>query len=392
MGALPERAVAMLAAVHARPGLTRAEAGRLLGIGTGGAAEVVGRLVAERLLAEGPATSAGGRGRPTRRLTAHPEGPLVLAAVITHESWRVDAVELGGASVAGRAGRHTGEPADAVLARLRRSVVELRDRFGRRVRGLGVGGPGIVLDERYLDATVLGWTDVDLWSPWPDAEVVVADNDATLAALAESRRGAAVGARLALHLRVDAGLGGAVVDAGRLVGGARGAGGEFGHLPMGDPAVRCACGARGCWGTAVDGGALARLLGEPPPPDPVTYARQVLARDDAAARAAVATAAGALGRGVAGLVNALDPDVVTLGGLGADLLAAAPGELDAACRAGLMRVRRATPPPVVAARLGEDGPLAGAAERVWDRWWALLRRGERQARHPGVSPRITRWS
>jgi predicted NBD/HSP70 family sugar kinase len=364
----------MLAAVHAQPGLTRAEASRLLGIGTGGATEVVGRLVAERLLAEGPPAPGGGRGRPTRRLTAHPEGPLVLAAVITHESWRVDAVELGGASVAGHAGRHTGEPADAVLAQLRLAVGDLRNRFGSRVRGLGVAGPGIVLDERYLDATILRWTDVDLWSLWPDAEVVLADNDATLAALAESTRGAAVDARLAVHLRVDAGLGGAVVDAGRLVGGARGAAGEFGHLPMGNPAVQCACGARGCWGTAVDGGALARLLGEPEPPDPVTYARQVLARGDDAARTAVAAAAGALGRGIAGLVNALDPDVVTLGGLGADLLAAAPQELDAACRAGLMRFRRATPPPVVAARLGEEGPLTGAAERVWDRLWGLLRR------------------
>ncbi|SHF96213.1 ROK family protein [Geodermatophilus nigrescens] len=374
MGALPERAVAMLAAVHARPGLTRAEASRVLGIGTGGAAEVVGRLVGERLLAEGPVVPAVGRGRPTRRLTAHPEGPLVLAAVVTHESWRVDAVELGGASVAGLSGRHSGEPAGAVLAELRRSVEDLRARFGDRVRGLGLAGPGIVLDERWLDATVLGWTDVDLWSVWPDAGVLVADNDATLAALAESRRGAAVDARLALHLRVDAGLGGAVVEAGRLLGGARGAAGEFGHLPMGDPAVRCACGARGCWGTAVDGGALARLLDAPEPRDPVTYARQVLARDDDAARAAVATVAAALGRGVAGLVNALDPDVVTLGGLGAELLAAAPGELDAACRAGLMRFRGGTPPPVVAARLGEDGPLTGAAERVWDRWWARLRR------------------
>jgi predicted NBD/HSP70 family sugar kinase len=374
MSALPDRAVAMLAAVHAHPGLTRAEASRLLGIGTGGATEVVGRLVGERLLAEGAAALGGGRGRPTRLLTAHPEGPLVLSAGITHESWRVDAVELGGASVAGRAGRHAGESADAVLAALRRTVHELRERFGRRVHGLGVAGPGIVLDERYLDAPGLGWTDVDLWSLWPDAEVLVADNDATLAALAESTRGAAVGARLALHLRVDAGLGGAVVDAGRLVGGARGAAGEFGHLPMGDPAVRCACGARGCWGTAVDGGALARLLGEPEPPDPVTYAREVLARGDDAARTAVATTAGVLGRGIAGLVNAVDPDVVTLGGLGADLLAAAPAELDAAVRAGLMSFRHAIPPPVVAARLGEAGPLTGAAERVWDRWWELLRR------------------
>jgi predicted NBD/HSP70 family sugar kinase len=367
----------MLAAVHAAPGRTRADASRLLGIGSGAATEVVGRLAAGRLLTEGPSAPGGGRGRPTRPLLAHPEGPVVLAAIITHEAWRVAAVELGNVALAGVTGRHTGDPATAVLAGLAGAVATLRKRFGGRVRGLGIGAPGIVLDERYLDAPGLGWTGVDLTTPWPDAELFVADNDATLAALAESTRGAAVDARLALHLRIDAGLGGALVDAGRLVPGARGTAGEFGHLPMGDPAVRCPCGASGCWGTAVDGGALARLLGEPEPADPVTYARQVVARagtGDGAARGAVAAAAGALGRGIGGLVNALDPDVITLGGLGADLLAAAPDELAAACREGLMRFRRATAPPVVPARLGEDGPLTGAAERVWERLWRQLRR------------------
>ena len=377
MGALPERAVAMLAAVHDRPGLTRAEASRLLGIGTGGAAEVVGALVAEELLAEGPPVPSATRGRPTRPLTAHPAGPLVLAAALGHTSWRVDAVELGGGSIDSLVGRHAGESASAVLGDLGDAVGRLRQRWGSRVRGLGVSAPGVVVQERYLDAVGLGWIGVDLATLWPDADLLVADNDATLAAVAEHRRGAAVGARSALHLLIEAGLGGALVDGGRLVGGARGTAGEFGHLPMGDPAVRCACGARGCWGTAVDGGALARLLGEPPAADSAGYARAVIARAAAgedAARVAVGAVASELGRGIAGLVNALDPDVVTLGDLAADLLAAAPGDLHAACGEGLMRSRRAAPPPVVAAALGDLGPLTGAAERVWDRWWAALRR------------------
>ena len=373
MGALSDRAVAMLAAVHAHPGLSRAEASRLLGIGTGGAAEVVGVLVSEQLLAEGEPLPATTRGRPTRPLAAHPAGPVVLAAAISHATWRVDAVELGGTSVDGLAGGHAGESAATVLHRVGEAVTQLGDRFGDRVRGLGVSAPGVVTDERYLDATILGWRHVDLAAISPGG-LFVAGNDATLAAVAEVRRGAAVGVRSALHLLVDAGLGGALIDAGHLVGGAHGTAGEYGHLPLGDPAVVCACGARGCWGTAVDGGALARLAGDPPPRDPGAHGREVIARDDAAARAAVATVAADLGRGIAGLVNALDPGVVTLGGLAADLLGAAPDELHAACTAGLMRVRRASPPPVVPAALGGLGPLAGAAEQVWDRWWAALRR------------------
>ena len=367
----------MLAAVHRQPGLTRAEASRLLGIGSGGATEVVGRLVAERLLAEGAPAPGGGRGRPTRQLTAHPEGPVVLAAAISHASWRVEAVELGGVSIDTLTGRHGSAAAPVVLAALGDAVEHLRARLEGRVLGLGVSAPGVVVDGRYLDAVGLGWTDVDLRALGPQGGLVVADNDATLAAVAEQRRGAARGARSSLHLLVESGLGGALIDGGRLVGGARGTAGEFGHLPLGEPTVRCACGAGGCWGTAVDGGALARLLGEPRPADPAGYARQVIGRaaaGDGAARAAVGTTAAALGRGIAGLVNALDPEVVTLGGVAADLLAAAPEDLANACRDGLMRIRRLDPPPIVPADLGDAGPLAGAAEQVWDRWWSQLSR------------------
>ena len=135
-----------------------------------------------------------------------------------------------------------------------------------------------------------------------------------------------------------------MVDHGRLLKGAHGAGGEFGHMPFGDPAVTCPCGASGCWGTAVDGTALARLLDHPAPRDPVSYARRVIHDPGRAEQAAVRTVAAALGRGIAGLVNGLDADLVTLGSLGADLLAAAPDELNTAYRAGLMTVRREAPP------------------------------------------------
>jgi predicted NBD/HSP70 family sugar kinase len=203
------------------------------------------------------------------------------------------------------------------------------------------------------------------YTPASPPDVLVAGNDATLAAAAESSRGAATGAAVALHLRVEAGLGGAVVDDGKVLVGALGAAGEFGHMPFGDPRITCPCGAKGCWGTAVDGSAMARALGQPEPQDSISYARRVIAAPGAAERRAVRMAAAALGRGIAGLVNGLDPDLVTLGGLGVDLLAAAPDQLGVAYRAGLMGFRRAHPPPLIPAALGDDGPIAGAAEQAW---------------------------
>jgi predicted NBD/HSP70 family sugar kinase len=369
---LSPRATELLRAVHANPGLTRADAARLIGIGTGAATELVARLNAAGLLGERPATRSGGRGRPTTVLVPHPAGPLVAAVSITHEAWRVDVVELGGATVATAGGEHEPGGGGQVVRAVGAVLARLRRRLGTgRVRGLGIAVPGIVSHGLLREAGNLDWYDVDLTRVWPGAAVFVAGNDATLAASAESSRGAAVGASVALHLRVDGGLGGAVVEAGRILAGAAGVAGEFGHMPFGDPAVRCTCGASGCWGTAVDGSALARLLGHRVPRDPVSYARRIIRLattpghpQEAQAVQAVATA---LGRGVAGLVNGLDPDLVTLGGLGVDLLEAAPEALDDAYRGGLMRFRREQPPPVIAATLGEDGPIAGAAEEAWAR-------------------------
>lgn len=361
------RSTEVLRAAHAHPGITRAAAARLLGVSTGAATEIVARLSQAALLAEMPAAPSGVRGRPTAVLVPHPQGPLVLAAAITHETWRIDVVELGGTVLASSDGRHDGAGWPTVAAALTAAIGAFRDQYSDRPRALGLSVPGTVSPAHRLDAATLRWHDIDLRELWPGAPVFVAGNDATLAASAESRGGAAAGAAVALHLRIEAGLGGAVVDHGTALTGATGAAGEFGHMPFGDPEVVCPCGARGCWGTAVDGTALARLLGRPVPRDHVAYARRLIgaAAPQPAERAAVRAVAGALGRGIAGLVNGIDADLVTLGGLGIDLLSAAGDEVDAAYRAGLMAYRRGAPPPIVAAALGDDGPIAGAAGEAW---------------------------
>lgn len=376
--ALTDREVALLRTVHGRPGVSRADAARTLGISTGGASELVAALVRGNLLAEGTAVGSGARGRPTRALLASPRGPLVLAAQITHEFWQVDVVEIGGATVATDQARHSGtdDPAgERTIAAMAASVRRLVRDFAHRVRGLGISAPGMILDGHRLTAVGLGWCEVDLRRVWPAAGLFYADNDATLGGLAESMRGAAFGARLGLHLRIDAGVGGALIENGRVVRGAQGVGGEFGHLPFGDPAIRCPCGARGCWGTSVDGGALARLLNDTPPADSVTYASRILARvaaGDELAAGAVRTVAANFGRGVAGLVNAVDPDVVTVAGLAPGILAVAPAEARRAYLAGLMEFRRNAPTEVLAAGLGQAGPLVGAAEQVWSLLWQEL--------------------
>ena len=364
----------LLGAVHARPGIARTSVARQLGMPSGFAAETTARLVSLSLVAERPAPPTGSRGRPTTSLHPHPRGPLVAVAAIAHETWRVAAVQLGGTVIASTQQAHHRDQHE-VLTAVAAELGSVHRRFGQRIQAVAIAVPGTVAGRRLVHAPNLGWHEVDLSVLWPrygpgeSEHSFITGNDATFSAIAESRRGAAAGAGTMLHLYMDAGVGGAIVEGGRAVLGAGGMAGEFGHMPFGDPALRCRCGAYGCWNTSLDGPALARARRDPPPDDEVSYVLGVLAagRDgQPEALGALADLGRSLGRGAAGLVNAFDPHVVTVGGLGRDLLAVAGEHAARAYLAGLMAFR-VSPPPLIPAHLAEEAPLVGAAEEAFSR-------------------------
>lgn len=353
-------ALDLLKLVRAQPGVTRAEAARALGVGSGTATEICARLRALDLIAERPAPPSG-RGRPTTSLHAHPEGPLVAIVDIRQSDWRVAVADLEGGLADTATGRHTAKSPDRVLAAVRDAVAGLAERHGRRVRAVSISTAGTVRHGTIVQASVLNWRDVEVEPLLPGVPQALG-NDATLAGLAEARLNHP--GRAVLFLTVEVGIGGIFVDGGRAVTGATGAGGEFGHAPFGDPAVACPCGARGCWDVAVDGRAVARLRGEDEPDDPRSYLIEALV--DPGARAAVAECASVLGRGAAGLANVFDPEVVCLGGLAPELRRAAPDAFAAAYEAGTMGFRREDPPALVPSALDRDASMLGAAEAGFD--------------------------
>jgi predicted NBD/HSP70 family sugar kinase len=382
-----QSALALIGEMRRNPGVTRAQAARHLGMSSGLASDVVARLRGLALIDEVP-VPAPGRGRPTRVLSGHAEGPVALALDLRQSGWRSAYAGLDAAPHSltwqpyPSAAPYLDAEPEPVIARLRDAVRIAARRLGRRLRVVSVAVAGTVQHDHVVESAALGWSAVDLAGvlPAPDRPLLVG-NDATMAGLAEARSGAAGATMLSLHLSVEVGIGGVLVAGGVPMTGASGAGGEFGHLPFGDPALQCPCGACGCWDLEVDGRALARHLGEPAPRDPYGFALAVLGRvgQDTNARSAAEKVAGALGRGVAGLVNAHDPEVVTLGGLGGLLVAAAGGAFDHAYRGGLMRFRREAPPAVVPATYSDDGALRGAlaagidlvlTERGLDAWSA----------------------
>ncbi|GAB3661403.1 ROK family transcriptional regulator [Glycomyces tarimensis] len=358
--------VRLLRAVHDAPEpLTRAAAARRLGIGRNTAASLVGELEEAGLLHEIPAESSG-RGRPTTLLVPHAAGPVALAADIREDSWTLARIELGGELTTLEDGEHDRTP--AVFARIKTAVDEHAD---ERTAALGIAIAGPIRDGRRLHISHLGWDEVDLddhiGAGWPPT---VVGNDARLAGLAEARRGALRGAGTAMHFHIDFDIGGTLLLGGDAQTGARNVAGEFGHMPLTGSGLPCMCGVLGCWSLDVGVNALVRRFGaETGYGVGRELGREILARaeeGDAEASRAVDDNAAALGAGLGALANALDPEAISLSGLGVELVRLRRGLIEERCAAGLMEFRRAEPPRIVVGTVGAVGPLRGAAEIAFD--------------------------
>ena len=351
------------ALVRRSPGITRARVAQELGISSGTAADLVTRMRQAAVLDEG-APVPHGRGRPTSALIAHPAGPLVVAVEITATGWRVATAGLDGRPRTAASAPHIGRAPADVLAPVRRAVAAQTSEHAGRVRAVSVAAAATIRSGTVVQSSVLDWDRVSL-APLaePGAALLVA-NDATCEALAESRRGASRGSRSALHLTVLTGVGGGLVLDGAPVLGATGLAMEVGHLPLGDPEAVCDCGARGCWDTVLGTRPLARRLGADD--DSAAAVGAVIARGEPAHRPALAAAAASLGRGLAGLVNVTDPDVVTLGGIGPLLRDHSPRAFEESLTGGLMQCLRGEAPRVVVGELGADAALVGAVEAALD--------------------------
>jgi fructokinase len=146
-------------------------------------------------------------------------------------------------------------------------------------------------------------------------------NDANCFALSEATDGAARGAAVVFGAILGTGCGGGIVAHGKVLAGANGIAGEWGHDPLpwpeeGEwPGPGCHCGRSGCIETYVSGTGLARDFREAT--GEAATARDVAlraGRGDPAAAAALDRYVRRLARALAGLVNVLDPDVIVLGG------------------------------------------------------------------------------
>lgn len=146
-------------------------------------------------------------------------------------------------------------------------------------------------------------------------------NDANCFALSEAVDGAAAGAEVVFGVILGTGCGAGVVVRGHVLTGANAIAGEWGHNPLPwprddeRPGPACYCGKAGCIETWVSGPGLARdLLATSGLDLPAHDIARRAAAGDAACTAALERYEDRLARGLAHVINVLDPEFIVLGG------------------------------------------------------------------------------
>lgn len=261
-------------------------------------------------------------------------------------------------------------------------------RDAQRALRLAVSRSGMRRDQvRAAGVAVAGMVDagtgVCILAPnieWHDAPVrqrleqalrmpVVVAPSTHAAALAELRLTGEQARRGLVWVYAGSGIGCAMVVGGQVFTGTRGLAGEIGHAPMIEDGPRCLCGKRGCLETMASTTAIVRTAAEAiKAGEATTLPRRSLTSDvvaqhaaagDPVAQRAVGSAGDYLGRGIAYLVNVLNPDLVVIGG---PLAHMSPLYVEAARDSARRHSLAAEAVEVRATRLAGPAPLLGVIQ------------------------------
>ena len=212
----------------------------------------------------------------------------------------------------------------ATLKAIADLVTSIESKFGRKGT-VGIGTPGAISTRTGLiknsNSVVLNGRSLDRDLSAALSRPLRIENDANCFALSEAVDGAARGASVVFGVILGTGVGAGIVVDKRIISGRNRIAGEWGHNPLPWPRAEelpgpsCYCGKTGCIETFLSGPGLAREFrirtGKGLSANEVSSAANA---GDADALAVMATYEDRLARGLAHVINLVDPDLIVLGG------------------------------------------------------------------------------
>ena len=252
------------------------------------------------------------------------------------------------------------------IATIAELVLQAEAELGVRAP-VGVGIPGTISTLTGLvknaNSTALNGRPLDRDLAEALGRTVRVENDANCFALSEATDGAGAGHRAVFGVILGTGCGGGIVVDGQVLAGRHRIAGEWGHTPLpwptpdDHPLPRCWCGRTGCLETVLSGPGLARDCDGADSRDASGLPARAEAGDRRAAQA-LARHADRLARGLAVVIDLLDPDAIVLGGglsNMAHLYDTVPGLL------GQHVFSDSCATPILPARHGDSSGVRGAA-------------------------------
>jgi predicted NBD/HSP70 family sugar kinase len=320
----------ILTLLRTQGGLSRAEISRRVGLTPATITRLISNLEIRGLVHEvrqGKSTGTRDVGRPGMAIEIKADGAYFLGIEIGVGILRFALIDLAATPISSSEVfvSKTLRPDEAVKAIGDYIETLSRDtRFKDRIIGVGVTVPGLVTNDGFvINLPILGWTDVDLAGLLRDVASIPCsiENNANAAAFGSVYTQPSLPRIATIFLKLGTGVGGAAIINGRLLRGASGNAGEFGHIRMTEHGHKCSCGQVGCLESWINLGALARkYLGTDDLPEerlfalPMEVARK--AKDgDPEALAAQQEIAHWLSLGLVSLVNIFNPTTIMLGGI-----------------------------------------------------------------------------
>jgi fructokinase len=242
-------------------------------------------------------------------------------------------IDLGGTKIEATALDRNGDEAlrrrvatpkgyDATLNAIADLVSEMEEVMGGH-GSVGIGIPGVISAATGLvknaNSIALNGNRFDVDLGLKLGRDIRVENDANCFALSEASDGAGSGFGSVFGVIVGTGCGSGIVVDGRVLKGRNRIAGEWGHTPLPwpqpseYPGTSCWCGQRNCLETWIAGPSLACDAYGPGATDASSLPAEAAA-GDANAIAALARHADRMARGLAVIVNVLDPDAIVLGG------------------------------------------------------------------------------
>lgn len=285
---------------------------------------------------------------------------------------------------------------DAVITEMAAAIDGLSAKFKRSFEliGVGIGVPGII-DKRTgmlrESPNLPGWDDYPVRDEIEKRlqTTVVLENDANAAAFGEAWLGAAKGLPNVCMITLGTGVGGGIVENGRVWHGMSGMAGEVGHVTIDPNGPKCNCGNHGCVETFSSATAivrmareaiatgnapeLARIAGSPDVEFSAKTVQNLALQGDEAAQEIFKKVGWALGILVADLVNVLNLDMYVIGGgVSAGWQSFAPALFDELSRRSMVYAATAPErvPSAVAGASAELRPLEAGKKTIITR--ALL--------------------